>query len=197
MPRAPALCLALLFPLSAGADTALRFGPPAAFGSVEASVLDETGNRIGAAEFETVRLEGGLIRLRARTRLDSGAGSETEALLAPAARERFKLVSEHSKTFAAGRALAVEARIDHAARRARCSGSASDGGELALAANARVANVPVQLLLAPFASSQQQRLDVEVVVCRGSPRLLTMRAQRARSPAWPSRARVVEVEYGA
>ena len=197
MSRAAALCLALVLSESVAADTALRFAPPPVFGSVRAAVLDETGERVGEAEFVSEKLVDGRIQLRAKTRLESGAGSETGAVLAPAgAKDRFKLVSEHSQTFAPGRVLAVETRIDHGAQRARCSGSASDGGELALASDARVANVPVQLLLGPFAASQQQRLDVDVVVCRGSPRLLTMRAERKRAPEWPARARVVEVEYG-
>lgn len=189
--------LALCLPLAVAADTALRFEVPPVLGKTSARVVDEAGKRVGEANFETAKLARGGIRLRALTRLDSGAGSETEAVLAPAERpDRLKLVSERSQTFAAGHVLAVETRIDHAALRARCSGSASDGGELALAADARIANVPVQLLLRPLATSPQSKLDVEVVVCRGAARLMTMRAERKRTSAWPARARVVEIEYG-
>ena len=189
--------LALQLPLAAAADTALRFEPPSVFGSTRASVVDETGKRVGDAHFETEKLADGGIRLRGLTRLASGAGSETEAVLAPAERtDRLKLVSEHSKAFGAGHTLAVELRIDHVARRAHCSGSASDGGELALDADARVANVPVQLLLRPLATTGQQRVDAEFVLCRGKPRLISLRGEREGTAAWGKHARVVEVEYG-
>ncbi len=197
MSRLLVALLTLGLPLAARADTALRFEAPPVLGTTSARILDEAGKRVGEARFEAAKLAGGGLRLSALTRLASGAGSETEAVLAPAERrDRLKLVSERSQTFAAGHVLAVETRIDHAARRARCSGSASEGGELALAADARVANVPVQLLLRPLATSAQNNLDVEVVVCRGAARLMTMRAERKRTGPWPKRARVVEIEYG-
>lgn len=197
MPLRLVLALAAWLPLAAWADTALRFEAPAALGATSARIVDESGRRIGGARFEAEKLAGGGLRLRAVTRLDSGAGSETETVLAPAERRgRLKLVHERAQTFAAGGALAVESRIDHAAGRAECSGSASDGGAIALASDARVANTPVQLLLRPLATTAQRKLDVDVVVCRGTPRLLGMRAERKGAAAWPERARVVEVEYG-
>jgi hypothetical protein len=189
--------LALLLPLAVHADTALRFEVPSVLGGTSARVVDESGKRIGKAQFETEQLTSGGIHLSAITRLDSGAGSETEAVLAPAERSaQLKLVSEHSQSFAAGHQLVLEARIDHVARRAECGGSASDGGSLALDAGARVANTPVQLLLRPLATTSQREIEALVVVCRGAPHLMTMRGERKGTAAWPGRPRVVEVEYG-
>jgi hypothetical protein len=189
--------LAVLLPLATRADTALRFEAPTVLGRTNARVVDELGKPIGEARFETEQLANGGIRLSALTRLDSGAGSETEAVLAPAERgAQLKLVSERSQSFAAGHQLALEARIDHVARRAECGGSASDGGSLALDSGARVANTPVQLLLRPLATTSQREIEVQVVVCRGAPHLMTMRGERKGTAAWPGRARVVEVEYG-
>jgi hypothetical protein len=92
--------------------------------------------------------------------------------------------------------LAVDVRIDHRALRARCGGAASEGGSLALAPTARLANTPIQLLLPPLATSRERELEVENVICRGAPRLMTMRAERKRTEPWPRRPRVVRVEYG-
>ncbi len=136
------------------------------------------------------------VRLRSVTRLDSGVASELEAILAPAEAEgRLLIVSETSRTFARGGALAVLTQIDHTARRVRCSGPASDGGELALESRDQVVNVPVQLLLAPLARSDAQEVRAEMAVCRGKPRVIAVEGRRTRERSWPGRPRVVEVEY--
>jgi hypothetical protein len=201
LPLAAALGVAVLlgYAAGAGAESALRMEYPASFGTVPAATYDAERNRIGAAHLVIEGLEGGRVRIFSESGITGGARTVATAELVPADGGRWlELVLEESRTFGSNGSPRGILRIDHRARLGSCSKPSGEGEErrLELPAVDRVANVPMNLLFLPLVRGDTDRLDFQLFLCGGGPRLVDFEATRAPTNGSGETGDAVEVRYG-
>lgn len=187
--------------LLAGADpaqaaSALRFPIPTEFGEFASETFDPDGAPLGPARISVAQAPRGGVVVEGERGI---AGRETVIFSAHfepvAGGDALRLVSQRSQMFdAQGTQLAATA-IDHESSQATCSvGGRQETVELP--AQDRVANVTIDLLLAPLARGELEELDFQAFFCSVGSRVLDVSARRTGRIVRPSDgAQAVEIEY--
>ena len=200
LPRALAVALALAL-LAAGplhAKSALRFELPERFGAIPAATYDTHHERVGAAHLVMERLDDGKVRIISESGITDGARSVATAELEPESDGRsLRLLVEETRTFGSDGAPRGLLRIDHRARLGSCTRLDADDETrtLELPDPDRVANVPMNLLFLPLVRGSEERLDFQLFLCRGGPRLVSFRATRAPSNDHEGSQEIVEIRF--
>jgi hypothetical protein len=189
------------------AESALELPAPETFGVVGADTYDEQGRRVGGAKVRIEELPGGLVELEMRSGIDGAEQTVLTARLAPiegadgtGGAQAYRPVFQSSRSFdAAGKTLGLMS-VDHLSSQVVCDppiGSAGESQRLALPAQDRVANVPLNLLFLPLARGEVERVDFQFVLCRGGPRLLdaTAGVVKVTNGGAEGQEHVVEVRY--
>lgn len=198
MSRALAYLLAgtlglMLYPRATAAESALVLPLPDSFGEIEAGTYDEAGKRVGDAQLRVEQLQGGDVRLEARSGIDGSASMVVTAELRPTPDGRgLRLVSQTSQSRdESGNALGRLA-IDHLRRQASCT-APTQGAEpqiLELPSRDRVVNVPHNLLFQSLAKGEAEEIRFQLLVCRSGARLIDAKATVAEGSEG-----IVEVRY--
>jgi len=190
-----AAVLALALPGPVRADSDLSISLPSQLGSIPASTFDTNGQRVGDGHMLIERLDDGLVRVVHQSGIEGGARTVATALLEPSPDgSGFRPVRQESRSFdPSGNALGVLA-IDHRSAQASCR--RPDGTEvsrLALPAEDRVANVPLELLFLPLVRGEEESIAFQVLLCNGGARFMDFEAHRVDTGAPED---PVEVRYG-
>jgi len=199
-PIAISVAVALLAAEPLRAESALRLELPQRFGEIPAATYDGKRERIGGAHLLMERLDGGGVRILSESGISAGARTIATAELAPEASGRWlRPALEESRTFDRDGAPRGLLRIDHREGIGSCTPRRGDrDGEvrtLALPDPDRVANVPMNLLFLPLVRGSAERLDFQLFLCRGGPRLVDFRATRAHSEGGEASDGVVEIRF--
>jgi hypothetical protein len=172
---------------------------PESFGVVPASTYDESGRRVGDAHLAVERMDDGRVRMLAESGIQGAERNVVTAMLEPVnGGSALRLLQQSSRSFDAGGRGLGELSVDHTAQEGRCQPPA--GGEpsqvLVLPPHDRVANIPVNLLLLPLAKGERERIDFQLMLCRGGPRLVKATAEVARHVRTQDGPRdIVEIKY--
>jgi len=180
----------------AQAASSLRFPVPTQLGEFEGETLDPEGAPLGPARVALARDPEGRIVVEG---LRGIAGHEMVhfwALLEPVGGgEELRLVRQRSQVLDPRGAVRVETAIDHEASQGTCT---IEGRQetVELPADDRVANVTIDLLLAPVARGELDEIDFQALFCSVGPRLLDVSARRTGRVVRPSEGtQAVEIEY--
>jgi len=183
----------------ARAESALRMEYPESFGAIPAATYDTERHRVGTAHLVIEHLDDGNVRLFSESGITGGARTVATAELAPEPDGHWlRLVLQESRSFEADGTPRGLLRIDHRSRRGSCT-ALSDGGAtytLELPEHDRVANVPMNLFFLPLVRGDAERLDFQLFLCGGGPRLVDFEAIRAPANGPEAAHDVVEVRYG-
>ena len=195
--RAAAALLCLLAGANpAQAASALRFPIPTEFGEFESETFDPDGAPLGPARISVARGPRGSVVVEGERGI---AGRETVSFTAVfeplGGGDSLRLVTQSSRMFdAQGKELAATA-IDHESSQATCT---VEGRQetVELPVQDRVANVTIDLLLAPLARGELDELDFQAFFCSIGSRVLDVSARRTGRIVRPSDgAQAVEIEY--
>jgi hypothetical protein len=193
----PAVVLLSGLPVPGLAASSLRIPEPSGFGALEAATLDTSGTPLGPARMALERDPRGRIVVESESGIAGAESVRLYALLDPIeGSAELRLVEQRSQTLDAEGRVLVGLTVDHELGRATCT--AKDGAErsLALPRADRVANVPLSLVLLPVARGERERVEFQVLLCRGAPRLLDVSAGRTgRVVATAPGSEAVEIEY--
>ena len=194
-----ALIVSALAGVLANAESALRLPYPARFGTIPASAYDpENQERIGDASLVIEELPNGNIRLSSRAGFEGGARTIAQAELEPVeAGVSLRPVREESRSFdPEGNSLSVLS-IDHATARASCLSPKGKLKELALPAEDRVTNVPLNLLFIPLARGEVDHIQFQLMTCGFGARLVDFEAAVASNGdgSQNGSGHVVEIRY--
>jgi hypothetical protein len=203
-PLAAALAVTWLgFAPPAGAESALRMEYPASFGAIPAATYDTESHRVGEAHLVIEHQDDGNVRLFSESGITGGARTIATAELAPEPDGRWlRLLLQESRTFEADGAPRGLLRIDHRSRTGSCTPLSNGGGSeaetrtLELPEQDRVANVPMNLFFLPLVRGDAERLDFQLFLCGGGPRLVDFEATRVPANGSQGPQEVVEVRYG-
>ena len=181
---------------SARAASSLRFPVPTEWGEFEGETLDPEGAPLGPARVAFARDAQGRIAVEG---LRGIAGRETvhfSALLESVdGGAALRLLHQRSRILDPQGSLRVETAIDHEASQGTCT---TEGGQetVELPAQDRVANVMVELLLAPVARGELDAIDFQALFCSVGSRLLDVSARRTgRVVRSSGETRAVEIVY--
>jgi hypothetical protein len=194
-----ALAAALLVAGPLHAESALRMQPPERFGAIPAATYDTHRDRVGSAHLVIERLDDGRVRIFSESGIEGGARTVATAELVPDARGRWlRPVLQESRTFDHDGTPRGLLRIDHRARLGSCI--SQDGVRptrtLELPDADRITNVPMNLFFLPLVRGSVERLDFQIFLCGGGPRLVDFQATRAPSNGRGAPREVVEIRYG-
>jgi hypothetical protein len=189
-------------PLAAGplhAESALRMESPARFGAIPAATYDRDRDRVGSAHLVIERLDDGKVRIFSESGIEGGARTVATAELLPDAGGRWlRPVLQESRTFHPDGTPRGLLRIDHRERLGSCI--PQDGARpmrtLELPDADRITNVPMNLFFLPLVRGRVERLDFQIFLCGGGPRLVDFQATRAPSNGRGTPREVVEIRYG-
>jgi len=188
------LCGALAA-LPAQAASALRFVSPPRLGEIPAVTYDADGHPIGHARLAMMRTAAGL-RIDVETTLDNGERSSLSAAMRRLDDGRLQLVSQSARTFDAHGVLTRAMDLDHVHARGRCRLPSGEVRTIALPAQDRIANVPLNLLLRPLVTGAEQQVRFQTFVCGETVRIVDTEASRVGPPAGAqARSGLVEVRY--
>jgi hypothetical protein len=170
---------------------------PASFGAIPAATYDTDRRRVGAAHLVIEHLDDGNVRLFSESGIAGGARTIATAELEPNGRA-LQLVLQESRTFEADGTPRGTLRIDHRHRTGSCMGpgEAAEVRTLELPPQDRVANVPMNLFFLPLVRGDAERLDFQLFLCGGGPRLVDFEATRTPQNGSGRPQDVVEVRYG-
>jgi hypothetical protein len=200
LPLALAAWALALYAGPARAESALRMEYPASFGAIPAATYDSHRERVGAAHLVIERLDDGGVRIFSESGITGGARTVASADLAPEEDGRWlRLVLQESRTFDADGSPRGLLRIDHRGRVGSCTSLRAGGGathRLELPEHDRVANVPMNLFFLPLVRGEAERLDFQLFLCGGGPRLVDFEATRAPDGGPTTPSGLVEVRYG-
>src|SRR5512134_1538333 len=134
------------------AESAFLLPWPANMGRIPATTYDDHGAPLGDANLLIDQLEDGSVRVFSQSGKERGAHTVATAQLTPVrAGETLRLARQESRSFDPGGSSIGALLIDHRARRARClDANGALEGEVALDAEDRVVNVPLNLLFLPL-----------------------------------------------
>jgi len=185
--RSAFLCAfcALVLGLAGGvaAESALELPAPDVLGQIQAETYDESGERVGSAELGISELPSGLYELRSSSGIDGSARARVRAELETLTNGQLRPVFQETEARdEQGRSLGLTT-IDHRRRVATCGvpeGSDAVPVALALPAEDRVANVPLNLLFQPLVTGDQARIEFQVLLCRAGARLVDAHARVAQ-----------------
>jgi len=186
----------------AGAESELVLPMPERFGAVPAATYDEDGQRVGDAQLSLEQLANGLVRMTAESGIEGAERNVVSAVLRPTGvngERHLQLVSQSSRSYdAKGRSLG-QLVVDHGNAVGRCIPPPDDGGRVKtvdLPAHERVANVPVNLLFLPLAKGERDKVQFQIMLCSGGPRLVDATAEVARRVRTQEGPRdIVEIRY--
>jgi len=181
------------------AESALRMELPDRFGVIPAATYDTHRERVGSAHLVMERLDDGNVRIFSESGITDGARTVATAELAPEAGGRWlRPVFEESRTFDRDGTPRGLLRIDHRERLGSCTplDGAGQTRSLELPDPDRVANVPMNLFFLPLARGSAERLDFQLFLCSGGPRLVDFQATRAPSNGRDAPPEIVEIRYG-
>jgi hypothetical protein len=196
---AGALAAALLAAQPLYAESALRMELPERFGVIPAATYDTRRERIGSAHLVIERLDDAKVRIFSESGIQDGAHTVATAELAPEAGGRWlRLVLQESRTFNRDGTPRGLLRIDHRQRLGSCTppGGASPPRTLELPDPDRIANVPLNLFFLPLVRGNVERIDFQLFLCSGGPRLVDFQATRAPSNGRDAPSQIVEIRYG-
>jgi hypothetical protein len=172
-------------------------------GDVPAETWDLAGGeRLGEAFIRLSRQADGLVRLEGESGIEGGARTTVLAELEPAGDGAgLRLVRQESRSRdPEGHALGVM-EIDHRAGQGRCT-APPQGSEppetrsIALPADDRVVNIPLNLLFQPLVRGEERELRFQILLCGGGPRIVTAVARVAETrEAHPGGASLVRIQY--
>jgi hypothetical protein len=196
----PRVAFALLCLLGAAgpaqAASSLRFPVPSQFGEFEGETLDPEGVPLGPARVAVERDPHGRIVLEGERGIVGQATVRFYALFEPVEEsDALQLVLQRSRMVDPSGATLAETAIDHVSSQATCT---LEGRQhtLELPDRDRVANVPIDLLLAPIARGERDELDFQALVCGHGFRLVDVSARRTGRIVRPSEGmQAVEIEY--
>jgi hypothetical protein len=196
----PRVALALLWLFAAAgpahAASSLRFPVPTQFGEFEGETLDPEGVPLGPARIAVERDPHGRIVLEGERGIAGQATVRFYALFEPVeGSDALQLILQRSRTLDPSGATVAETAIDHASSQATCT---VDGRQqtMPLPEQDRVANVPIDMLLAPIARGELDELDFQALVCSHGFRLVDVSARRTGRIVRPSEGtQAVEIEY--
>lgn len=180
----------------AEAASSLRFPVPVQLGEFAGETLDPEGAPLGPARVALARDPHGRIAVEGLRGIAGGEMVRFTALLEPVdGGEALRLVRQRSSVLEPDGAVRVETAIDHEASQATCT---MEGRQetVELPAQDRIANVTVELLLAPIARGEQNEIGFQALFCSLGPQLLEVTARRTGRVVRPSReTQAVEIEY--
>ncbi len=181
------------------AESALRLEPPWRFGAIPAATYDTHRDRVGAAHLVMEKLPDGKVRIFSESGIKDGARTIATAELEPDAGGRLlRLVVQESRTFDRDGTPRGLLRIDHHARLGSCTPGPGGGPPrtLELPAADRIANVPMNLFFLPLVRGLVKRLEFQLFICGGGPRLVDFQATRAPANGNDTPEEIVEIRYG-
>jgi hypothetical protein len=166
---------------AAHAGSAIELPYPVAFGTVPAATYSGSGRVVGSSTMTADLLPDGRVRLAVQTGIEGGASMRASALLAPVeGRRALRVLEQQSESRdESGKSLGL-LRIDHTRGIASCT-LEGETEELVLGEDERVANVLLNLLFQPLATTPQQEIDFQVFFCRGGPRVVDFMASRVET----------------
>lgn len=178
------------------AASSLRIPGPSTFGALEGATLDTSGHRLGPARMLIERDPRGRVVVEAESGIEGAESVRLYALLEPKEDGELRLVEQRSRTLDAAGRLVAGLAVDHERSHATCVDDEGEERRVALPGDDRIANVPLNLVLLPVARGELERLDFQVLLCRGTPRLLDVSAGRTgRVVETGAGALAVEIEY--
>jgi len=180
----------------AHASSALRFPLPTEFGVFEGETLDPDGTLLGPARIAVTRDPRGRVVVEGERGIAGRESVSFTAVLEPVGSgDALRLVSQHSRMFDSRGTELAETSIDHESSQATCSvGERQETIELPQ--EDRVANVTIDLLLAPLARGEQEEIDFQAFFCSIGSRLLDVSARRTGRIVRPGDGtQAVEIEY--
>jgi hypothetical protein len=181
------------------AESDLLLPMPTSFGVVPASTYDVHGRRVGDAHLAVERMPDGRVRMVAESGIQGAERNVVTAMLEPLkGGSALRLLEQSSRSFDATGGALGEMRVDHTAREGRCipPNGNSAAPALALPELDRVANIPVNLLLLPLARGERDRIEFQLMLCRGGPRVVEATAEVARRVHTEDGPRdIVEIRY--
>jgi hypothetical protein len=194
------LCLA---PLLGDSKSSLVLPFPPDTGRIPAVTFDTRGRAIGQSEFAFEARDESHFLMRVDMRIEGGAQNRTHAELERIAQvgdepPRLRLLIEQSQSFEADGTPMTLLRVDHVTGLASCTppaGSSDAAVVLALPADDRVANVPMNMLFLPIARGEVERIRFQLFVCRGGARFYKFVAF-AGPRSHDGKSQIIEVRYG-
>lgn len=186
--------------MPASGESELLLPVPRSFGTFPASTYNEDGKRVGDAHLVIEKLDNGHVRLFGESGIDGSARNVVTAEFETAnGGSALRLLRQTSRSWnAAGQGLG-QLSIDHQARLGRCDPpQASGDGQktMELPDRDRVANIPINLLFLPLATGERDKVEFQVFLCSGKPRLVKAKASVARRVKTEDGLRnIVEVRY--
>jgi len=175
---------ALLLAPAARAGSALAVLPPDPFGSFRGVVHDAAGRAIGENRVENLRRADGTVYLRSEARVTGEPGNLLEAELEPIpGSERLRPLWQRTRMPLAGGEGEVELHVDHRMGRARCLRAGEPPLEVALPADERVANVPMNLAVRDLAASRAESVRFQLVLCEGWRQIVDVEVRAEPPPA--------------
>jgi hypothetical protein len=190
----PLLALALLsIAPPAPAESQLTLAAPDPLGSFRGVVHDSEGRALGENRVENVLRADGRVYLRSEARVAGEPGNLLEAELEPIPGSAlFRPLWQRTVMPLAGGRGQVELRVDHRTGRARCLRAGEAPLEVALAADERIANVPMNLALRDVAAGRQASVRFQLVLCEGWKRIVDVEVRAEPPPA----AGAVQLRFG-
>jgi hypothetical protein len=172
-------------------------------GRVPAVTFDTSGQAVGQSEFAFVSEGETRFLMRVDMRIEGGAHNRTSAALerivvASGETPLLRLLTEQSQSFEADGTPMTLLRVDHESGFASCTppeGSSEAAAVLALPADDRVANVPMNLLFLPIARGEVERIRFQLFVCRGGAKFHEFVAF-AGPGSRGGQGQIIEVRYG-
>lgn len=202
---ARALLAALLWLAVAAAASAasqLLLPYPAVFDDIDARTYDDDGKQVGAAFISIRRTKNQTVVMNIETHGAGAARNLAWAELGVVSQQRgpvLRLLRERSESFdEQGRSLGLM-QIDHVGGKASCGppeGSDREIVQIELPSEERITNVPLNLLFLPLVLGRVDRIDFQLFLCRGGPRVIEFAATVVGERPPPSDDfRIIEIEY--
>ena len=188
---------ALFATAPAAARSRLAVSAPLRFGEFDAITYAEDGRPIGHAHLSISKDPDGRVRMTSRTAIDGGARNEANAEFTVGGDGRtLRLIAQHIESFDEEGASRGAIVIDHERGTGRCERNRTgDSATIALPESDRVANAVLNLLFAPIARDGLERLEFQLFLCRGGPRIIDFAASMAPRVDAGGDHRVVDIEY--
>ena len=178
------------------AESAFLLPWPANMGRIPATTYDDHGAPLGEANLLIDQREDGSVRVFSQSGKEHGAHTIATAELTPVLPgETLRLARQESRSFdPSGRSIGA-LLIDHRARSARCmNANGALEAEVALDAEDRVVNVPLNLLFLPLVRGETSELRFQLFLCRNGARLVEFEAWVAGHANGSARG-PVEIRY--
>lgn len=188
-----AVLSAALGPAASG-ESAFLLAWPSSVGRVPATTYDEHGVLLGEANLLIEQTNDGMMRVFSQSGEAHGARNVSSAELTPVQPgETLRLTRQESHSFDPQGASLGSLLIDHRTGKARClDANGALQSEIALPAQDRVVNVPLNLFFLPLVRGEARELHFQLFLCRNGARLVDFLAWVAEHA---SEGAPVEIRY--